>query len=152
LASGVKEEDEEDFSTLEESAKGYPIEFLINSTKDELWSMYNRARIYWHASGYGEDLYRHPELAEHFGISTVEAMGVGVVPVVINAGGQKEIVEDGENGFLWNTLDELEEKTLLLTKDTVRWEKMSQACREKAKQFSKERFCHEVNLLLGDRV
>jgi glycosyltransferase involved in cell wall biosynthesis len=34
-------------------------------------------------------------------------MAAGCVPVVVNKGGQPEIVEHGKNGFVWNTLDEL---------------------------------------------
>ena len=124
LAVSVKDDDRVDFDSLIREAKGHPIEFLVNKTNDKLWKQYSRAKIYWHASGFGEDLERHPEFAEHFGISTVEAMGAGAVPVVFNAGGQKEIVEDNINGFLWNTLSELEEKTLLLIRENKILEKI----------------------------
>lgn len=148
LAASVHEEDMDTFGKMEKSAKGYPISFLINKTNKELWEAYSKAKIYWHASGFGEDLEKHPELAEHFGISTVEAMGAGTVPVVINAGGQKEIVIDGQNGLLWNTLKELEQKTLQLTKDTKLWKKLSENAKKTAEQFSEERFCKEIRELL----
>jgi glycosyltransferase involved in cell wall biosynthesis len=144
LATSMKEEDEEKFAKLKEAAKGYPIDLLINKNNSELWDVYNKAKIYWHASGFGEDLEKNPEFAEHFGISTVEAMGAGVVPVVINAGGQKEIVTDGENGFLWNTLTELQEKTKKVMDDEKLWNNLSKNAMEKAKDFSKEKFCEEV--------
>src|SRR3990167_3008417 len=140
LAVGVREDDKADFDTLTKKTKGYPIEFLVNKTNDELWDIYSRAKIYWHASGYGEDLEKHPEFAEHFGISTVEAMGAGVVPVVFNAGGQKEIVEDNINGFLWNTLSELEEKTLYLVKEDKILSTMSVEAIKRAKDFEGKGF------------
>jgi glycosyltransferase involved in cell wall biosynthesis len=148
IAASVKKEDEETFALLQQAAKGYPIEFLLNKTNDALWDMYNKAKIYWHASGFGEDLEKHPEYAEHFGISTVEAMGAGAVPVVINAGGQKEIVKDGENGFLWNTLDELQEKTKVLVEDQSLWATMSEQAKERAKNFSKEKFAQAIESLI----
>ena len=37
-------------------------------------------------------VYFHPRIDEHFGISTVEAMASGLVPVVSNFGGQTEFV------------------------------------------------------------
>jgi glycosyltransferase involved in cell wall biosynthesis len=37
-------------------------------------------------------VYFHPKPAEHFGISIVEAMSAGLVPVVPNTGGQTEFV------------------------------------------------------------
>ncbi len=148
LAVGVSDEDEELFSLMQKEAKGFPIEFLVNRDNNELWEIYSRAKIYWHASGFGEDLKIHPEYAEHFGISTVEAMGAGAVPVVINAGGQKEIVEDGRNGLLWNTLAELQDKTLELIKDNSLLEKLSIAANERATFFSQKRFCDELEKII----
>ena len=126
LAASIKKDDEKAFEILKNNAKGYPIEFQINKANDEILGLYQKAKIYWHASGYGEDVEKHPELAEHFGMTTVEAMGAGVVPVVINSGGQKEIVTDGENGLLWNIEEELLEKTKRLTNDEKLWKKLSE--------------------------
>ena len=144
IAVSYKKEDEDRFLLLQKAAKDYPISFLINKSNDELWDIYNRSKIYWHASGYGEDLERHPEYAEHFGISTVEAMGAGSVPVVINAGGQREIIEDKENGFLWNSIEELQENTQQLMKDPDLWNKMSKKAILRAENFSYEKFCKEI--------
>jgi len=149
LAVSVKDEDEHIFEQLRKLAKDAPIEFLLNKTNDELWDYYSKAKIYWHASGFGENLKEHPEAAEHFGISTVEAMGGGCVPVVINAGGQKEIVEDNVNGFLWNTLSELEEKTLMLTREDKILESMAAAAKKRAKEFSQDRFCEEIKRMVN---
>ena len=91
---------------------------------------------------------KYPEYAEHFGISTVEAMGAGAVPVVINAGGQKEIINDEESGFLWNSLDDLIEKTQLLINDEKLWLQMSQQSNKKAKDFAGDRFCDELYKIL----
>jgi glycosyltransferase involved in cell wall biosynthesis len=148
LAVGVHDADKENFNRMQGLAKGYPIEFLINLNNKKLWEVYSKAKLYWHASGYGEDLKTHPEYAEHFGISTVEAMGARAVPIVINTGGQKEIVEMGINGFLWDTTDELMEKTNTIARDSKLWEKMSSEAAIRAKIFSKERFCKELDAIL----
>ena len=150
LAVSVQEKDKETFEIMKKNAAGCPIEFLVNKSNDELWDVYSKAKIYWHASGFGEDLREHPEFAEHFGISTVEAMGSGVVPVVINAGGQKEIVKDGENGLLWNTIEELEAKTLRLINDESLFNELSKRAVQSAKRFSKEKFYQEVNALIAE--
>lgn len=150
LAVGIRDDDKVDFDTLTKKTKGYPIEFLVNKTNDELWDIYSRAKIYWHASGFGEDLEKHPEFAEHFGISTVEAMGAGAVPVVINAGGQKEIVEDNVSGLLWSSLSQLEEKTLLLAREEKILEKMSNEAKKRAKDFAGDRFCYEIKRMIKD--
>lgn len=144
LATSVKLNEEAEFEKLKVKAKNYPIEFLVNKTNDELWDIYSKAKIYWHATGFGEDLEKRPDYAEHFGISTVEAMGGGAVPVVINAGGQKEIVKDGKNGYLWDTMDELVKKTLNLTEDEKLLRKLSSQALSDSRQFSGENFCERI--------
>jgi glycosyltransferase involved in cell wall biosynthesis len=148
LAISIQEKDKDAFEVMKKSARGFPIEFLVNKSNDELWDIYSKAKIYWHASGYGEDLEKNPEYAEHFGISTVEAMGSGVVPVVIDAGGQKEIVSDGINGFLWDSIKELQAKTLTLINDEALLNHLSKQAVQAAKRFSKEKFYEAVNALI----
>lgn len=148
LAVSLPDENDSKFMSMKKNTKGYPIEFIINSTKDELWKTGSKAKIYWHASGFGEDLETHPQLAEHFGISTVEAMGVGAVPVVINAGGQKEIVKDGENGFLWETIEEFEEKSLRLINNEKLLHKLSEKAFGSSKFYDEENFSNRVNALI----
>jgi len=148
LAVSVKEKDTIGFNKLKKNAQGFPVEFIVNKNNDQLWDIYSKAKIYWHASGFGEDLGKHPEYAEHFGISTVEAMGAGVVPVVIDAGGQKEIVQDGKSGFLWNSLPDLKEKTILLINDNKLLTMMSEEAKKRAEVFSGDRFCKELYQIL----
>lgn len=144
----LKDQDRDKLEELKKKAGGFPIEFMENIQNSLLLELYGRAKIYWHASGFGEDLIAHPERAEHFGIATVEAMARGAVPVVIKAGGQVEIVDNGENGFLWDTIDEFMEKTLKLMQDKGLWEQMSQKAIKKAENFGKERFKEEINRLV----
>ena len=144
LAVGLQGEDWPRFEKLQDLAHGYPIEFLINLNKDKLYKVYSISKIYWHATGYGEDFNKNPEMAEHFGISTVEAMASGAVPVVINAGGQGEIVEDGKSGYLWNTLEDFTMKTDKLIKDEKLWKGMSSNAIKRSKVFSGDRFCNDL--------
>jgi len=120
-----------------------------NLSRDRLRELFGRARIYWHATGLNDDTDLHPELAEHFGISTVEAMAAGCVPVVINKGGQPEIVEHGKSGFVWNTLDELKKYTQLLADDEPLWRRMSAAARARAPFFARERFIERMSKCCG---
>lgn len=151
LITGVRQGDKDKLWQLKKIAKGYPITFIENPSNSFLWEQYRKAKIYWHASGFGEDLKKHPEKAEHFGISTVEAMMEGAVPVVINAGGQKEIVEDGKNGFLWDKEIELIEKTDILIKNPEVWIKMSKEAIRRSKVFNVERFCEELTTIIKSR-
>lgn len=151
LIGSVLDKDKEFVGALITRSKSYPIEIHKNVPFKELLDYYDKAKIYWHAAGFGENLERYPERAEHFGITTLEAMSSGSVPVVINAGGQREIVTEGENGFLWDSLDELIEKTELLLKDEKLWEKVSKKAVLRSKDFSKDHFCLELNSLLNEK-
>lgn len=148
IATSVNEKEMKIFESFKKEAEGFPVEFLVNKNNNDLWDIYSKSKIYWHASGFGEDLSIHPEFAEHFGISTVEAMSAGAVPVVINAGGQKEIVKDGENGLLWITLDELKSKTLRLIEDSVLLKKLSAESILSSQKYSENKFCKEINEMI----
>ncbi len=148
IATSVNEDEKEIFGDFRKAVENYPIEFLVNKDNEELWEIYSKAKIYWHASGVGEDLENNPEYAEHFGISTVEAMGAGAVPIVINAGGQKEIVENKKNGFLWDNIEELKKITLEMINNAKLLVRLSKEAREVSKNFNKEKFSTEINNLI----
>jgi glycosyltransferase involved in cell wall biosynthesis len=103
------------FDSLVRGAAGGPVHIYADIGFEELQRLYSEAAIYWHAAGYGAE--EEPEAAEHFGITTAEAMGHGAVPVVIARGGQPELVGDGEAGYLWDQLDVLKSRTLELVDD-----------------------------------
>jgi glycosyltransferase involved in cell wall biosynthesis len=75
-------------------------------------------------------------------------MAAGCVPVVINRGGQREIVEHGVSGFLWDTLEELKDYTTALARDQRMRERMSESARERARYFSYEQFSARLLALL----
>ena len=102
--------------------------------------LYKKAKLFWHGTGYGVDENVEPEKMEHFGITTVEAMSYGAVPVVINKGGQKETVEDGVNGYRWNDEEECIRYSLAIMKDDELRKKMASVSAERAKNYSIEEF------------
>lgn len=149
LIGGYRPEDIDYFEDIQKKASGFPIDVLGNISYDDLVSYYNKSKIYWHAAGFGEDLNRNPERAEHFGISTVEAMIAGCVPLVFNGGGQKEIVKDKKDGFLWNSTDELIDLTTKLIKSPDMLVNMSSDARKISKRFSKEVFCNKIKKIIS---
>ena len=96
-------------------------------------ALLGKAAVFWHAMGFGEDQDANPLAMEHFGIATVEAMARGCVPVVIKRGGQPEIVRHGVDGFLWETLEELEHYTRLLTGDSELRRTMAESARRRTR-------------------
>lgn len=140
----VTEAEKEKAEAFIRPLKNLPIKVIINPDGETLADYYAKASLYWHAAGFGEDLKKHPDRAEHFGIATVEAMGYGAVPIVINAGGQPEIVRDTIDGFLWETTDELIEKTKLLMKDKKLRQEMSAKAEKRAHEFDIQHFSEAV--------
>lgn len=104
--------DETQIDHLKVQAQGLPIEFITNPNFKTLQDHYARAKFFWHAAGYGIDEDREPEKAEHFGITTVEALAAGCIPIVIAKGGQKEIIISED--FLCDNLEEIVSKTVKL--------------------------------------
>lgn len=140
LAGGMLEADKDEEYRIRQMIQGYPIELLINISRDALLDLYGKATIYWHATGHGEDELKHPERVEHFGIATVEAMASGVIPLVFPAGGQKEIVEHGISGIFWKSKEELIEKTLSIINDQKKMLFLRKGAMNRAKQFDRNVF------------
>lgn len=124
------------------------IEVIVDAGFDTLRDYYSRSKIYWHAAGFGEDLEENPGRAEHFGISTVEAMAAGCVPIVFAGGGQREIVDEGRNGFLWKNTGELIAKTRAIIKDGKKRHEVASQAVIRSGDFSKEIFCQNLEKLL----
>ena len=151
LAGGSLEDPEHNayLKYLKEIAKNYPIEFMINPKFADLCDLYSVSSIYWHAAGYDVDENKNPEKTEHFGITIVEAMASGLVPVVINKGGIPEIINDNDNGFLWDSSEELIQKTKELINSPEQRQKMSAAAIEFCQTFSKENFEKQLLMLIN---
>ncbi len=129
-----------DYGYLEElkrDSEDFPVKFYPNLSYEDLVRLYGESSIYWHAAGYNEE---DPTKMEHFGITTVEAMAGGCVPVVTNKGGQTEIVEENISGFLWTTPEELRRLTLTLITNSNLMQQFSKNAQERAEIFSKEKF------------
>lgn len=136
------------FEACQYEAQGYPIHFHIGIPFTELKKILEQSKVYWHATGLDEDPTQQPILMEHFGITTVEAMAAGCVPVVINAGGQPEIITSG-TGFIWSNRAELQKYTIQLAKDETLRKKMMQKALKRSQDFSKEAFTKRFKLLMN---
>ena len=72
------------------------IEYLGEVSDEEKLELMRNAKAFIFAS---ED--------EDFGITPVEAMTAGAVPILYDAGGHKEIIKEGVNGFIWQSISSL---------------------------------------------
>lgn len=148
LAGSVLPEDYGYVRELTALTEGYPIQIKTNISVTELRRLYATSLFYWHAAGYGENLKTHPERAEHFGITTVEAMASGCIPCVFSGGGQKEIVRNGIDGYTWTTLEELVAITAQRYLKKDEYGTMSQAARVRAEDYRIEKTVRQFTALI----
>jgi glycosyltransferase involved in cell wall biosynthesis len=135
---------------VKRAARGLPVEVHVNAPGSVVEGLLGEASIYWHGAGLGEDASSHPERFEHFGISVVEAMAAGAVPVVFGAAGPAEIVHDGVDGVHWNTLDQLADTTVKLAADGDRRRELAEAAVRRAADFSADVFANRLAQLVAD--
>ncbi len=132
---------------LRKSAEGQDVEFIVNPDFKKLRDLYSSAKFFWHAAGYEIDEINDPEKVEHFGMTTVEAMASGTIPVVIAKGGQKEIITP-ETGFLCDNPIEIAEKTESLISSPEALAAMSKKAVDRSKIFSIDNFYEKIKVLL----
>jgi len=135
-------------SLIKESVN-YPITIIENAAFREIVKLYSKAKIFWSAAGYGVDEKSTPEKMEHFGISVVEAMASGAVPIIYDGGGHGEIIETGKTGYTWRKEKELLTTTLELTENKKRLGELAMYSIEASQKYSYERFKKEIINLLG---
>lgn len=140
IAGGLQKEDQPYLEELKLLAKDSTIELLPNVPYTKLVEYYKKSLFYWHFAGFGIDENTHPELVEHMGISPIEAMASGSIPFCYSAGGPKEIISQGENGFLFHSEDELIKQMRNLTMNSAKILSMQ----KQGIEFSQHNFSYSV--------
>lgn len=128
---------------IKNRAKSFSIDILENISFSEMKELYSKSKIFWSAAGYGVDEKVHPEKMEHFGMTVVEAMSAGNIPVIFNGGGHCEIIENEVNGYLWNNQDNLINTTITLIKNKIP-NTLINSSKNKSKDFSYENFTKNI--------
>ncbi len=131
------------------AAAGLPVDIHPNAPRPLVEHLLSRASIFWSATGYGERE-DQPWAAEHFGMTTIEAMAGGCVPVVIDKAGQKEIITPGVDGFRWDTPAELIRETELVAGDEDLRAGLAAAGIARSKTYSDEAFAEHWRKIAAD--
>jgi glycosyltransferase involved in cell wall biosynthesis/predicted SAM-dependent methyltransferase len=78
---------------------------------------------------------------EPFGLISIESMACGTPPIAFNDGALKEIIIDGETGFICNTIDEMVQRMKCIESINPN------DCRKRAQQFSRRKMAKDyVNM------
>lgn len=141
LVGGLRGEDKDYFEELKEAAKQESSIILKpNVLFDELFTWYGKAGFLWHFTGFGIDETKYPQRVEHLGIVPLEAMAMGCIAFCYNAGGPRELIDDGKNGFLFTSEKELVEKMTRLAQDQM----LQKRIQNEAKEYVRKHFNYEV--------
>ena len=135
---------------LKHEYRDLPVEWRHDIPDAELKQLYQSSSLFWHAAGFGVDEHQNPQQVEHFGMSTVEAMSYGLIPIVINKGGLKEIITDQHNGFFFSSPEELITATQkVITMAEGAEAELRHLASQRAQNFSLDRFCQTLDEMIG---
>ena len=134
-----------------ELAKNQPrIFFHKNVSNTELSEMLKKSCFYVHASGLNN---KGPQECEHFGLSILEAMAHGCIPIVYNDGGIFDILNVSKGmGFSYSSSVELRDSMIsavnVLWENKTRLSSGQELCLSSVDLVSQESFTKELNSLL----
>jgi len=123
-------------ASVQDAARDLPVRFLVNAERKDVLGALSGAKVFWHTAGLFDKKNEHPGYAEHFGMATVEAMRARCVPVVVNSGGQSEIVEHGLSGFVCEDIAEIVADTVAIANNPARLAAFAGAALCRSKHFS----------------
>jgi len=84
------------------------------------------------------DIFINPSRYEGFCLSLVEAMSQGLIPISFPVGVAPEIIKNGQNGFLVNSVRQMVYRINQLSQDKEKRARMARASFETAKMFKAE--------------
>lgn len=112
-----------------------------NVSRQRIRDALMRADIYIHATGFGLSPTLQAPYLEHFGITIVEAMSYGCVPLVFDGGGPAEIVRDSGVGYTFKTVHEAADRMLQFNAlPAEERQRLAQKAFEAAQAYSEEQF------------
>ncbi|MEM8520123.1 glycosyltransferase family 4 protein [Flavobacterium sp. PL12] len=137
-------QDENYVNNLKDSVFGFPVLFHENCLAKDRITLLNNSAVFISACGFENNEKLEPMLVEHFGISVIEAMSYGAIPLVIGKGGHLETVDNRINGYHWSTKEELKEILILLFENRQLRETMSKEAYSKSMEYSSKKLEEKV--------
>lgn len=116
------------------------IQFVGRQSQDELQSYYDKIEILL-----------MPSRSEGFGLTAIEGMARGCVPVVSNTGGLPEVVHNGVSGLLHypESVEDMANKIESIIDNQRTFEMLSLGACNRAHDFSKDLYNRQIATLYG---
>jgi len=138
------------YNKLQELARDFAqkIHFNINADQRGIRNILSSSLVQWHLTGIDSKT-SDPASEEHFGLSVVEGMQAGVIPVVINKGGLWEIVENGTSGYIGESESEVVALTCsMFQKSSAQLARMRNSAQVSAKYFAYTSFSKNLRVVV----
>jgi glycosyltransferase involved in cell wall biosynthesis len=145
LCGGVDAKNDSYFREVEKKSKNSQLNIHLhpNIGKDALVVLMASSSYFWHATGLGVSS-NEPHKLEHFGITVVEAMKGGMIPIVHNSAGPAEILKEFPD-LKFRTISELAQITQYFsTLSSELLELERHRLLEASKNFSVQKFKNDV--------
>jgi len=122
---------------------GAQIRFTGFVSEEEKYRVYSNARVVV-----------QPSIKEGWGLTAIEAQSCGTPVVCADSPGLREVVLDGETGFLYSygDINTLAARVIELIDDEQKWQKFSHAAKEWAHRFSWENAANKFEKILKKEV
>ena len=163
------------FNRIQQGYSNYEL-YIIGSVKSEKWLKYlnniknnnsnifihtnlqnnkknkilEKANYIIHAAGIDKNEDKFPAMFEHFGISIIEGLMYNCIPICTNGGFPKIYIKDGENGYLFNTGNDLYNiiNSILNKSMTLDVNKAIDINKGIVERFSYKNYCDRFNSIL----
>jgi glycosyltransferase involved in cell wall biosynthesis len=140
-----KKQDENYLSKLRKMAKGYNIQFKTDLSDKELNNIYSQSKIFIQAKGLNVDSQKYPGLLEHFGMTIVESMSYGCIPLAPNLGGYPETIQNNFSGFIFKNEKQSQKILNILLHNKKKISKMSLNAYNSSKKYSTFRMKKQID-------
>ncbi|MDD4877846.1 MAG: glycosyltransferase family 4 protein [Candidatus Nanoarchaeia archaeon] len=96
------------------------------------------------------DIYVNTGRYEGFCLSLIEAMSQGLVPVTFPIGVAPEIIENGKNGYIVHSLDEMAKIIYRLSKSPEKRKNMAESAMKKARMFNADKMAAQLKNIYNE--
>lgn len=126
------------------------ITFHLDVSDEEKNIILKKSKYYLHLTGINDNEDIHPHRFEHFGISLIEALKYACVPICVNGGYHKHIINNDKNGILVNNIKELyiSINKLVNNKYKINQQKVITINYELIKKYTYEQFYINISKLI----
>lgn len=135
--------------SLQRRARLPGVHLHFGVSQSALRELYRRASFYWHATGCSDPEGNNPARQEHFGMTILEAMSAGAIPLAFRGGGPRETIVHAASGYLWTHPDELLKYTRYLISNPLLRRAMSEQAIQRSRQFDKSQYLQRMDAIVS---